>query len=295
MKMVVKVNGGLGNQLFQYAMGRALALRTGAELLLDLRFFALSGAHTPRAFELDLFRAHYEAADETTLARFDPPKPASRFLRMWKRAFPASDAPSRFAERGFPYDPAVLQLKGAAYIDGYWQSERYFTDHERTIREDLTFRPALSAMSEALLQQIHDEPNAASLHVRRGDYVNHPQASAFHGLCEPAYYAAAMQLLYESTPPSRYFVFSDDIAWARENLAFGAPVTFVDHNSGNDSWQDMRLMMACRHHVIANSSFSWWGAWLNPFEQKRVVAPKRWFLDPSIDTRDLIPASWTRL
>jgi len=275
MRIVVKVNGGLGNQLFQYAMGRALALRSGAELLLDLRFFELTGSHTPRAFELGLFHTRFAAADASTLAHFDPPQPASRLARILKRAFPAPGAPYRIAERGFPFDPSVARVNRDAYFDGHWQSERYFIDNERTIREDLAFRPALSAMSEALLQQIRDEPNAASLHVRRGDYVHHPQASAFHGLCDPAYYAAAMQQLCESTPPSRYFVFSDDIAWAKDNLTFRAPATFVDHNSGDQSWQDMRLMMACKHHIIANSSFSWWGAWLNSFDQKRVVAPKR--------------------
>ncbi len=295
MKIVVKVNGGLGNQMFQYAMGRALALRTGASLLLDLRFFGLDGEHTKRPFELDLLNTHIEPATPDDLALFDPPPAPDRGQRMLRRLFPAKGQPLHVQEQGFPFQSAVVNIRRDAYLEGHWQSEKYFLDQETAIREDFTFDQPLSCASKEVLRQIRQAAHAASLHVRRGDYVHQAAASAHHGVCAPGYYQAAMERLQHSAGPLHYFVFSDDIAWARHNLRFNAPATFVDHNIGADSWQDMQLMSACKHHIIANSSFSWWGAWLSSSPGKSVVAPMHWFQAPGLDTRDLIPEAWVRL
>lgn len=293
--IVARVNGGLGNQFFQYAMARALALRHDAELHLDLRFFNRDGEHTARPFELALTNARFRIADAAMLERFSPEPATGAIARAARRVRQSLSSIQQVRERSFAFDPSATRIKGDTYVDGHWQSEKYFADHEAAIRAELSFKGPLSMRSSELERAIRNEDCAVSVHVRRGDYVSQAAANAYHGTCEPAYYQQAMETLAQYHRASRYYVFSDDPAWARANVQFDAPVEFVDHNNGADSWQDLQLMSRCRQHVIANSSFSWWGAWLNPARDKRVVAPRRWFRDPAIDTHDLIPASWSRI
>lgn len=294
MEVVVKINGGLGNQLFQYATGRSLADRTGAELFLDLSFFDLPpGAHTARPFELDVFKPRYTRADADHFAPYYRIRDNSWLLRL-NRAFPTMQQRRWISERSFRFDPAVLTLKGNIYLDGHWQSERYFIDHEQELRRDLQFAEALSSADQDLVERMNGS-TAVSLHVRRGDYVTHAAANTFHGLCGPDYYARAMAFVLERQADATFFIFSDDLPWAKENLPALAPMVFVEHDQQQRDHRDMQLMTHGRHHIIANSSFSWWGAWLNPHPDKLVVAPQRWFADASVDTRDLIPHNWHRL
>lgn len=292
MKTVVKVNGGLGNQMFQYAMGRALSVRSGSDLLLDMRFYAQTGEHTHRCFELDLLHTHFTVANPELLEAFAPLRAKNRARALLERWFRSS--PMHVVETGFPFNAHVTAIRNDVYLDGHWQSEKYFLDQEAIIREDFRFRSPLSPLSGQTLSQIRAEKTATSIHVRRGDYVHQAAASAFHGICPPGYYKKAMEHLQRVACPSRYFVFSDDMDWVKHNLEFDLPVTFVDHNRGKDSWQDMQLISACKNHIIANSSFSWWGAWLAT-GQKQVVAPLQWFRASGPDTRDLIPGNWLRL
>lgn len=134
-----------------------------------------------------------------------------------------------------------------------------------------------------------------SLHVRRGDYVSDARTHATLGVCSLDYYRAAVRYIADHVEAPEFFVFSDDIAWAQANLELGHPCHYVDHNRGAESYNDMRLMSLCRHHIIANSSFSWWGAWLNPRADKVVVAPARWFAGGNRVVDDLFPPGWVRL
>jgi hypothetical protein len=176
---------------------------------------------------------------------------------------------------------------------GYWQSEKYFSEFSQQIRRDFSFCKPLSSDNEEFANEIN-HINAVSLHVRRGDFVNNPTTLATHGLCSLDYYRAAVQYISYRVNQPHFFIFSDDIAWTKENLEIVFPCHYVDHNQGAESHNDMRLMSLCQHHIIANSSFSWWGAWLNPSKEKIVIAPKRWFAK-QIDTRDLLPPSWVVL
>lgn len=294
MEVVVKINGGLGNQLFQYAAGRSLADRSDAELFLDLSFFDLPpGVHTARPFALDVFKPRYERAGPDRLANYFRIRQNSWRLRF-NRAFPSLHTHLWISESSYRFDTAVSALKGHVYLDGHWQSERYFSDREQDLRRDLRFLQALSAADGALVERMNGT-TAVSLHVRRGDYVSHPSANAFHGLCGPEYYAQAMAFVLERHPTATFFIFSDDLPWARENLPALGPSVFVENDRTAGDHRDMQLMANCQHHIIANSSFSWWGAWLNPRKDKLVVAPQRWFADASIDTTDMIPANWHRL
>jgi hypothetical protein len=296
--VITRLIGGLGNQMFQYAAGRALALRRGAALKLDVTGFAAVGIHAKRRYELDSFPIHGSPASDVDLALFDRAGKARslrldrilRLLRIGRRdgAWPI------YREPHFQFDPGMPALQAPVYLDGYWQSERYFSDIAGVLRQEFTAEAPLDRENEALAAGIA-AVNAVSLHVRRGDYVDDPTTNRFHGICAPDYYQRAVDFVASRVEAPRLFVFSDDLQWTRANLRFSVPMTFVDANPPDCGYRDMRLMTRCRHHIVANSSFSWWGAWLNPSREKIVVAPCRWFGASRNDTSDLIPPNWVRL
>jgi hypothetical protein len=296
--VIARLLGGLGNQMFQYATGRALALRRGATLKLDITGFAEVGPHTERRYELDSFQIHASPADAEDLGQFGRSRraeypPLDRVLR-WLRIDRSNGAWPVYRERHFQFDPALPQLRAPVYLDGYWQSERYFSDIAAPLRQEFTAKMPLDPENEALGRSI-DAVNAVSLHVRRGDYVNNPATNRFHGVCSLDYYQRALDYISLRVKEPHLFVFSDDQRWTRANLRCAVTTTFVDVNSPDCGYRDMGLMARCRHHIIANSSFSWWGAWLNPSHEKIVIAPDRWFGASRNDTRDLLPPSWVRL
>lgn len=290
----VRLIGGLGNQMFQYAAGRALALRHGCELRLDTSGF--SGYSLHQGFELTaVFGVNFTQTNrQMHYSRLGwQGQRITRRLLKWCPIFQLGHL-SVVNEPHFHYWPGWKTLLSPAYLSGYWQSEHYFKDFSYQIRADFNFIKPLDSLSAVIAEEIQAGVSV-SLHVRRGDYASNPKTNAAHGLCEPTYYANALDYMASRIGSVRIFVFSDDIEWAKANLLFGAhSYTFVSHNQGLDSWRDMFLMSLCNHHVIANSSFSWWGAWLNPSKEKIVVAPQRWFVKV-IDTRDLIPRKWIRL
>lgn len=291
--IIIKLLGGLGNQMFQYALGRALAVQHQDELFLDCSFFSEKGSHTPREFELDIFDIKASIASDEHLKAFIPEQPTllGRIMHRLRGTKPVSKS---YHEHGHQFHPEVFDLRGDMHLIGYWQTEHYFKQVENIIREDFTFKHPATGLNAELLQKIN-ACNAVSLHIRRGDYVTNTSANSFHGLCGLDYYNAAVQWLMQHEQNMELFVFSDDIAWAKENLKYELPMTFIDHNTGKNSWEDMRLMSHCKHNIIANSSFSWWAAWLNPNKEKRVIAPKQWFADTTINTKDVIPTSWKKL
>lgn len=296
--VITRLIGGLGNQMFQYAAGRALALRRGAVFKLDVTGFTAVGAHTKRRYELDCFPIHGAIANDADLARFGrtdrPGSPRVDRVRRLLRVNGSNDAWPIYREPHFRFDPAVDALSAPVYLDGYWQCERYFSNVTELLRREFLPQAPVDAENAALAAQI-DAVNAVSLHVRRGDYVSDPITHRFHGTCSVDYYRQAIDLIIERVGAPHLFVFSDEPQWARAHLRFAVPITVVDVNSPDRGDRDMWLMMRCRHHILANSSFSWWGAWLNPSREKIIVAPRQWFRSSDIDTRDLIPQSWIRL
>ncbi len=289
--IVVRLIGGLGNQMFQYAAGHALSLRNGDELQLDTSDFVGYDLHN--GFELDsVFGICRKQATHETLS----------YLMGWRRhklvsqlleRFPSLKfgSPHLLKEPHFHYWIGWEHLHGPLYLSGYWQCERYFDNYEQSIRHEFRFIQPFDEKSREVADQIQ-AVTSVSLHVRRGDYSTDPITNAVHGLCTPTYYKRAVDHFSNRLGSMHLFIFSDDIDWAKANLSLEAiPHTFVNHNKGKNSWRDMQLMSLCRHHIIANSSFSWWAAWLNPSEEKIVVAPKRWFAKP-LNTSDLIPRSW---
>lgn len=276
--------------MFQYALGRAIAYQSQALLKLDISGFE---EYQLRRYELDCFNIQAELATREEIQLFTP---ASGFLSRLKKAV-SSGRRGRWTiirEEGFPFSPSVLEARLPAYFSGYWQTEKYFAAIAPVIRQDFSLRYPLSNASSVIVRQMQ-ELDAISLHVRRGDYVTNPETQAFHGTCSIQYYEQAAKLLAEKTHQPHFFIFSDDPEWVQQNLHLPYPATYVTHNGPDTSYEDMYLMSRCKHHIIANSSFSWWGAWLNPNPQKRVIAPRRWFNKPDMNTRDLIPEGWLKL
>lgn len=293
--VIVQLKGGLGNQMFQFASAFAIAKNNHAHLKLDLRFLK-DKTHkenfTLRDFELSIFSDNFSEIGifEVRSVLF-----ISSVLRKFKlnlRGFHWSV----FFEKYFNYDEMILSLKGNFYLIGYFQSEKYFHKYRSELLKVFKFRLPLSGESLNLSKDIKKE-NAVSIHIRRGDYVNNAQVNSVHGVCSIEYYLEAVKLITERVSDPFFYVFSDDIDWVKENLFLEHKTVFVSHNTGTNSYQDMELMSYCKHNIIANSSFSWWGAWLNENPGKTVIAPQKWFFDPDTNalTADLIPAEWIRI
>jgi hypothetical protein len=290
--IVSRLIGGLGNQMFQYAAARALADRTDSEVVLDVSGFANYSVHR---YGLDAMRVRAKVRSERRADEKESGAVARKVRGLWRRIAPSGFGPAAtYRERSFAFDSGVQHQRAPVELEGYWQSEKYFRDDAAAIRADFTPVAEPDAANRAILERMQ-QTCAVSLHVRRGDYVTNPQAAAFHGSCSPEYYREAVDHIAERAGPLTLFVFSDDQDWVRDNMRFSHTCVHVDCNPPERGVWDMHLMKHCRHHVVANSSFSWWGAWLNPSPEKIVVAPSRWFTDPSIDTSDLIPETWVRI
>lgn len=292
--IIVKFMGGLGNQMFQYAVGRSLSIQMKQSLLFDTTFYS---TQTLRTFQLP----HYLIGGRTL-------KPnTARMLHLllnWRRMHPRRSAIlDRIApklaliylidiEKGF--DARVFTACPSIYLDGYWQSEKYFSEIAQTIRSELRLKTDPDPEIIELMREI-SQGESVCIHIRRGDYANNPLTNAYHGLLGLDYYRNSVKYMYQHLDNPHFFVFSDDPAWATENLDIGVPTTIVNHTACLQDIEDFRLMTACRHFVIANSSFSWWAAWLCEYPKKLVVAPKLWFRDESRFTEDLLPIEWVRL
>jgi len=283
--------GGLGNQMFQYAAGRAVAHRNRMQLKLDVSALERDAA---RSYRLHHFNIVESIATPDEVARFTKRDLWSRISRRVERYLLPPYRRSVFAQRFDHFDPDMLRVRGNVYLVGYWQSEKYFKDIEHIIRQDFTIQDAPDPESQKLARIIADT-NSVSLHIRRGDYVSNPRFFRKFGVCSLEYYRSAVAEVAERVQDPHFFIFSDDIDWARDNLRLQYPAIFVAHNNADKDYEDLRLMSLCRHHIVANSSFSWWGAWLCTNPEKIVMAPKKWFKEPDRDTRDLIPDSWHRI
>lgn len=279
--------GGLGNQMFQYAAARSLALRWGTDVVIDPSWYAPGFEKTtPRALDLLGLRIDARLADAPQWQGFARLRGRLRSRlplgRPWR---PRREPRGRF-------DEGLLQASDGSYLIGYWQSWRYFEPIRPRLAAELEPKAPPGDRDRDLLERIACT-EAIAVHVRRTDYVQVTQASSVHGVCAPDYYARALRRLSDEVQRPEVFVFSDDPQWCREHLAFGAPTTIVDRNGPGGALEDLRLMAACRHFVIANSTFSWWGAWLGRHPSKRVVAPEHWYADGR-PTPDLLPPDWLR-
>lgn len=297
----VRLIGGLGNQMFQYACGRSLAEKHRTNLILDCSFLE---DKTPRwnfvvrDYELDIYAINALHASKQELNRVKP--------SFWYRVdsclrrlsgVPLKLNPDYLLEQQFSFNSAAFEKASSnCFLVGYWQSEKYFKSIESILRQEFTFQHPLDHNNAEIANRI-GSVNSVSIHIRRGDYAKGPQGSRNHALCTLEYYQNAISYVVEKASNPVFFIFSDDIEWVKAHLDFSGNSEIVAGNSGKQSYIDMQLMSLCSHNIIANSSFSWWGAWLNNNSEKMVVAPKHWFTDEIKNalTKDLIPETWIRL
>jgi hypothetical protein len=294
MVVIVRLTHGLGNQLFQYAAGLCLAVHHGTDLRLDIT--ALKEVRKDQPFRLNSFCIDEKLASSEDIAAFPGAQGdlVGRARYTIERIFNPYYRCSTFIERGFTFDPNLFRSQKDVYLFGYWQSEKYFSGIRGTLLKKLELRGEMSLESQRIAKMI-SETRAISVHVRRGDYANNPATRKFHGTCSREYYENCASLIKERIPDACFFVFSDEPDWARQNLNIGDKITYITSNVPSRPHEDLKLMSMCEGHIIANSTFSWWGAWLNRNPNKIVLAPRKWFNEAPNDTRDLIPDGWIRI
>lgn len=281
----VRLIGGLGNQMFQYAAGRALSLHLGVDLVVDVSAFNDYKLHS---LGLDSFNIESRITNSRERLIWHP-----GFDSLAYRASAFFDVPGRFYEKGLAYDGLFWTNSDGVFLFGYFQSEKYFKNYRNQLMKEFKLNAPLSEYSMDINKKIND-CYSISLHIRRGDYINDPVASEIHGFCGLNYYKRSMEYFKNQNDKVVFFVFSDDIDWAKSNLSDQYNVIFVD-GFGRTQEEDLFLMSRAKGHIIANSSFSWWGAWLGEAQDKQVVAPSRWFSDMKLDSSDIVPESWVRI
>lgn len=275
---VVSIAGGLGNQMFQYAFH--LALKNKEPKIKNYFFIAKYNTHN--GYEL---KNVFGIGNSLLLNLFSGV--VKKILNIRGHKIQDTDIGT--------YDHAKMNQKVSTYYSGFWQSEKYFYECSTDIRKKFSFKKdKISIRNIELVNSIKMKKNTISVHIRRGDYLSEPGANKLlGGLCNLEYYENAIKYMNNKIENPLFLVFSDDITWSKKNLSFIKNVIYVDWNIKNNSWQDMYLMSMCKHNIIANSSFSWWGAWLNNNSEKIIIAPKKWF--NTLDANDITPTSWIRL
>jgi hypothetical protein len=289
--ITIRLNGGLSNQMFQYAAARALAQRYDGRVRLDRHWFSeVAARDTKRHFELDCFAFPKVFQSENPFIKL------TRLSPQTERAYQKLLGGRAYIEPDHNFHASFFDLPDHSLIIGFYQSEKYFLSEQSIIRKDFEWANQPTGKNKTLLERIQKDVGSVSLHIRRGDYVTNAHAHAWHGVLDLAYYEKAMREMSKYVKQPTFYVFSNDPEWCKQNIKTRHKVVFVDHNDDQkNGHEDMRLMKNCRHNITANSSMSWWGAWLNQNPEKRIIAPKRWFVDPSMSTRDLIPKSWVQL
>jgi hypothetical protein len=293
--IIIQLQGGLGNQMFQYAFARILAERNGVILKYDKSFFdtfSKEQEFTPRNFELGIFGNESMQASSEEIIKLT----RLSFIDKIKKKLGFYYKSNIYSEPSLDFQSGAMSIKAPAYIKGYFQSYKYFENQDDLIRDTFSFPiESLDDRNKTLLSKIQSE-TTISVHIRRGDYVTNTKTQQFHGNCSLEYYSNAIALLASKNKVFTLVFFSDDSQWVKEQFeAIPYSKLFIDNNTNENSWIDLFLMSSCSHNIIANSSFSWWAAYLNKQPDKIVIAPKKWYADSERNTNDLIPPQWIRL
>jgi hypothetical protein len=296
--ITIKLKGGLGNQMFQYALARHLAIKNNTEVALDLTFINHRLPfvdYTFRNFELDIFNIKCK---KTFLSKYPISLKNIAFIlqtisNKTKKIF----YPNKYIKERqlYVFDEKILNTTDNSYLDGYWQNVKYFKDIEPIIQKEFSdFTSPLSDNGEKTIGEIK-KANSVCINFRRVDYINTPATKAFYGVVELDYYREAIKNILIKIDSPHFFIFSDDIEWCQKNFKSDYPTTFITKDKSNSSIEDFRLMCACKNYIIPNSTFAWWAAWLNQSKEKTVIAPKKWIADSKVNADDFVPKEWVRI
>jgi hypothetical protein len=268
--IIINLIGGLGNQMFQYAAAKALALQRKETLKLNTTAF--------ETYTLHQYGLHHFAIADSKVNFLDKIK-----SKLFKT--------KQYTETNFEYNPNVQQLKAQNIIlNGYFQSEKYFGIYRKELLELFEIKTELKQQTKDLLKQISNQ-NAVALHIRRGDYLQ----NTIHNTDKTDYYKKAIHYISEKVKNPIFYIFSDDMGWVKDHFKINFETHYVDFNDANTNFEDLKLMSSCQHNIIANSSFSWWSAWLNVNPDKIVIAPKKWFATGHYNSKDVLPQEWVKL
>ena len=290
----MQMMGGLGNQMFQYALGRRLSIELNTNLKLDLSWFL---NQSKRNFELHNYKTSYQLAtsdDIDYIYRFSSNKILLKLFMMFQRIIPTHKRKIFYETETELMNKFKLQINKNCYLIGYWQSEKYFTSIKEIIQNDFQLNIQPDNYHNNLANQIKN-CNSVSVHFRRGDYLEDEKINSIHGILNNSYYYSSIEFISTLISEPHLFFFSDDIEWVKKNINCTHTCTFINNDCLDKDSKELWLMSQCKHNIIANSSFSWWGAWLNKNRDKVVIAPKKWFINPKMNTDNIVPESWVRL
>jgi len=283
--IIVKIFGGLGNQLYQYAAAKYLAEKHKVPIRLDLSAF---DSDKLRNFDLQKFNTKFAIASKEDIANLLPRNNIAKALQYLR----PKEKRTYHRERGLHFDNTFSSIGPNVYLKGYFQSERYFLPIEQIIRAEFALDRSYTLQVEDIATNMRNEPSV-SVHIRRGDYTD-PEVLRIHGVLQKDYYQKAITMAKQAIPNARFYFFSDDAGWVKENFDLTNSV-IVSGQHTTSHVEDFYLMSQCRNNIIANSSFSWWCAWLNDNSEKLVVAPASWFAARPDDSADRIPDSWKQI
>lgn len=288
--ILIKLQGGLGNQMFQYAFATIVAKKNASKVLLELSSFSCYKKHgySPRTFELSIFNNKYNFSVSNNLSLFTN----LSLLDCFKKKI-GLNYPKIFEESNLDYSEEANCLKTPVYARGYFQTAKYYIGYEDVVKGLFKFEiDKLSKVNTDLIPILKNEGTIA-VHIRRGDYIKDVKTNQFHGVCCIEYYEKAIAFVTSKIKNPTLVFFSDDMKWVKGNFKhLNYNTLYINHNKDKDNWMDMFLMHICSHNIIANSSFSWWGAWLNENPNKMVVAPKKWFQSEQEIIHSIIPKEW---
>jgi hypothetical protein len=292
--IVIKLKGGLGNQMFQYAFARALkhsAEKVGFSINLSYDATAYTEGRrvkqdTIRTFDLERLYCDVPVADEYSVLKLrNPYGLLSKISRKLVEKYLLPDTVS--------FNPSLLEPPFKKYYEGYWQSPKYFTEIEDEIRQAFRFREQLGTVASARLQEIDTEPNAVSVFYRKTDYIGHSDFDT----CDESYYERAFAKMKELVPNAKFFVTSDDMEWVRKNAKLPQNSVLVSDKATINYVEEMKIISHCKHFIIPNSSFGWWTAWLSPhYKTANIIAPALWSKKHNLTQfKDITPAHWLRV
>jgi hypothetical protein len=301
--IIVKLWGGLGNQMFQYALGKKIAHLNHTELKLDVSLLLDRSPRknfTYRNFDLDIFNVSAQIASAEDIKYFKVAKNKfEKIIKIINQKIFGIATNKKFnyiIESQFNFNPIILKAVDNTYLDGYWQTEKYFNDIENIIRNEFILKIKPTQKIKDLEEKILNTESVC-INVRRGDFVNNPVANKFHGVCDIDYFNEAIAIIEQKISNPYFYIFSDDIDWCRANFKdVKHNYLIVDHDfAGKNFEYYLYLMTKCKEFIIPNSSFGWWAAWLSENRKKNIIAPKKWFQSKTRNYSDLLPDSWIKI